>query len=93
MINNDYKSLSEEELDTKIGDVTKKINLAYNIGQYSVLPQLEFLLEELQVELKERLDKQRFDIINQKTPKRMLIGEDDGTEEENRDSTKAAKEG
>ena len=50
-------------------------------------------LEELQVELKERLDKQRFDIINQKTPKRMLIGEDDGTEEENRDSTTAAKEG
>mgnify|MGYP001175661007 FL=1 len=93
MINNDYKSLSEEELDTKIGDVTKKINLAYNIGQHSVLPQLEFLLEELQVELKERLDKQRFDIINQKTPKRMLIGEDDGTEEENRDSTTAAKEG
>ena len=43
MINNDYKSLSEEELDTKIGDVTKKINLAYNIGQHSVLPQLEFL--------------------------------------------------
>ena len=84
---NDYKSLSEEDLDKKIADVQKKMNLAFKMGQAQVLEQLEFRLTELKIEMSERLERQRFDIINQRTPDSLIIGEDDGqstdTTEEN----------
>ena len=75
---NDYKSLADEDLDKKIAQVQNKMNLAYNMGQHKVLEQLEFRLEELKLELSERLEIQRFDIINQRTPDSLIIGEDDG---------------
>ena len=75
---NDYKSLSEEDLDKKIADVQKKMNLAFKMGQAQVLEQLEFRLTELKIEMSERLERQRFDIINQRTPDSLIIGEDDG---------------
>lgn len=75
---NDYKSLADEDLDKKIAEVQNKMNLAYKMGQHKVLEQLEFRLEELKLELSERLEIQRFDIINQRTPDSLIIGEDDG---------------
>ena len=33
---NDYKSLADEDLDKKIADVEKKINMAYKMGNYQV---------------------------------------------------------
>jgi len=75
---NDYKSLSEEDLDKKIADVQKKMNLAFRMGHAQVLEQLEFRLTELKIEMSERLERQRFDIINQRTPDSLIIGEDDG---------------
>jgi hypothetical protein len=75
---NDYKSLSEEDLDKKIADVQKKMNLAFKMGQAQVMEQLEFRLTELKIEMSERLERQRFDIINQRTPDSLIIGEDDG---------------
>lgn len=75
---NDYNSLSEEDLDKKIADVQRKMNLAFKMGNAQVLEQLEFRLTELKIEMSERLEKQRFDIINQKTPDSLIIGEDDG---------------
>ena len=75
---NDYKSLSEEDLDKKIADVQKKMNLAFKMGHAQVLEQLEFRLTELKIEMSERLERQRFDIINQRTPDSLIIGEDDG---------------
>ena len=33
---NDYKSLADEDLDKKIADVEKKMNMAYKMGNYQV---------------------------------------------------------
>ena len=48
------------------------------MGHAQVLEQLEFRLTELKIEMSERLERQRFDIINQRTPDSLIIGEDDG---------------
>lgn len=79
---NDYKSLADEDLDKKIADVQNKMNLAFKMGQTKVIDQLEFRLEELKLELSERLEKERFDIINKRTPDSLIIGEDDGKSED-----------
>ncbi|OUU29449.1 MAG: hypothetical protein CBB97_02415 [Candidatus Endolissoclinum sp. TMED37] len=79
---NDYKSLADEDLDKKIADVQNKMNLAFRMGQTKVIDQLEFRLEELKLELSERLEKERFDIINKRTPDSLIIGEDDGKSED-----------
>lgn len=72
----DYKSLSEEDLDKKITDLQSKMEIAYRLGQENVLEQLQHHLEELKLEYSERFEKMRFEIINQKTPNSMVIGED-----------------
>jgi hypothetical protein len=82
---NDYKSLADEDLDKKIADVQNKMNLAWKMGQTKVIEQLEFRLDELKLELSERLERERFDIINKRTPDSLIIGEDDG-KSENTDS-------
>ena len=46
---NDYKSLADEDLDKKIADVEKKMNMAYKIGNYQVLEQIQFRMEELKL--------------------------------------------
>ena len=82
---NDYKSLADEDLDKKIADVQNKMNLAWKMGQTKVIEQLEFRLDELKLELSERLERERFDIINKRTPDSLILGEDDG-KSENTDS-------
>ena len=73
---NDYKSLSEEDLDKKITDLQSKMEIAYRLGQEHVLEQLQHHLEDLKLEYSERFEKMRFEIVNQKTPNSMVIGED-----------------
>lgn len=77
---NDYSSLSEEELDEKMEDVMKKINIAYRQGMDQVVLQLQYHLNVLHLELTERLDRMRFDIINERTPDSFIIGEDNDTD-------------
>tara|TARA_B100001057_G_C22822382_1_gene939941 strand:+ start:514 stop:777 length:264 start_codon:yes stop_codon:yes gene_type:complete len=79
---NDYTNLPDEDLDKKIADVQNKMNLAFKMGQTKVIEQLEFRLDELKLELSERLEKDRFDIINKRTPDSLIIGEDDGKSED-----------
>lgn len=76
----EYTSLSEEELDEKMEDVMKKINSAYDMGLEGVVEQLQDILEQMQAELLERMDKMRFDMISERTPDSLVIGEDDGTD-------------
>ena len=73
----DYKSLSEEELDEKIGELQKKMNMAHQMGLDNVVEQLQFIYENLKLEMSERLEAMRFDIINERTPDSLVIGEDD----------------
>lgn len=42
-----------------------------------VVEQLQSILENLHMELTARLDRQRFDIINDRTPESLIVGEDD----------------
>ena len=72
----DYKSLSEEDLDKKITDLQSKMEIAYRLGQEHVLEQLQHHLEELKLDYSERFEKMKFDLINQRTPNSMVIGED-----------------
>lgn len=73
----DYKSLSEEELDEKIGEVQKKMNMAHQMGLDNVVEQLQFIYENLKLEMDERLNVMRYDIINERIPDSLVIGEDD----------------
>jgi len=73
----EYKSLSDEELDEKIGEVTKKINTAYAMGLDNAVEQLQDILENLRMELTERLEIMRYDIINERIPDSLVVGEDD----------------
>ena len=84
----DYSKLSEEELDAKIEDVTKKLDIAFSMGQQAVVDQLIFHLDNLKLELGDRLEKQRFDIITHKTPEQYNITDDELTSsEESKDET------
>jgi len=74
---NDYKSLTEEDLDKKITDLQSKMEIAYRLGQEHVMEQLQHHLDELRLEYSERFEKMKFDLINQRTPNSMVIGEDD----------------
>lgn len=76
----DYTSLSEEELDEKMEDVMKRMNAAHAMGLDAIVDQLSFILENLQMELAERMDKMRFDMITERTPDSLVIGEDDGSD-------------
>ena len=73
----DYSLLSEDELDEKINDILKKIEIAYSMGHGVALQQLEFHLENMKLELGEKLEKQRFDLIQGKTPKQYNVTDEE----------------
>ena len=84
----DYTNLTEEELDAKIEDVMKKLDIAYSMGQGLIVDQLVFHLDNLKMELGDRLEKQRFDIITHKTPEQYNVTDDDlKSSEESKDET------
>jgi len=84
----DYTKLTEEELDAKIEDVTKKLDIAYSMGQGLIVDQLVFHLDNLKMELGDRLEKQRFDIVTHKVPEQYNVTDDDlKSSEESKDET------
>jgi hypothetical protein len=84
----DYTKLTEEELDAKIEDVMKKLDIAYSMGQGLIVDQLVFHLDNLKMELGDRLEKQRFDIITHKVPEQYNVTDDDlKSSEESKDET------
>lgn len=75
-----YHNLSDEELDSKIENITSKINIASRMGQDRVVEQLLGFLEELNFELLERVEGARFKVISDNTPDSFVLGEDDDTD-------------
>ena len=73
----DYDKLSEEELDEKIQDVLKKVDMAYSMGNNEVMNQLLFHLDNLKMALGDKLEKQRFEVIEGKIPEQFSLTDDD----------------
>ncbi len=73
----DYNKLSEEELDEKIQDVLKKVDIAYSMGHGDALDQLLFHLENLKMALGDMLEKQRYEVIQGKLHEQYSLTDDD----------------
>jgi len=73
----DYNELSEEELDEKIQDVLKKIDIAFPMGHAEVVDQLLFHLDSLKMALGDKLEKQRFDLIQGKIPEQYNVTDEE----------------
>jgi|TARA_R110000765_G_scaffold74273_1_gene145541 hypothetical protein len=78
----DYSKLTEDELDEKIQDVLAKVEACYKMGHGAALDQLLFHLDSLKLELGDKLEKQRFELIQGRTPDTLTITDDDEEEEE-----------
>lgn len=76
----EYSSLSDEELDEKMEELMKKIQAAHAMNLDGAVEQMQDILEMMQLELRERTEKFRFDIITERTPDSLVIGEDDGSD-------------
>ena len=75
-----YQNLSDEELDSKMEEVMKKMNMASRMGQDVLVEQLQHHFEVLQLELQERIENLRFNMIDERTPESLIVGEDDDTD-------------
>jgi hypothetical protein len=73
----DYNKLSEEELDEKIQDVMKKVDIAYSMGHGQVVDQLLFHLDNLKMALGDKLEKQRFGVVQSKVPEEYNVTDED----------------
>ena len=73
----DYNKLSEEELDEKIQDVMKKVDIAYSMGHGKVVDQLLFHLDNLKMALGDKLEKQRFGVVQSKVPEEYNVTDED----------------
>ena len=73
----DYNKLSEEELDEKIQDVMKKVDIAYSMGHGQVVDQLLFHLDNLKMALGDKLEKQRFGVVKSKVPEEYNVTDED----------------
>ena len=67
----------EDELDEKINDILKKIDIAYSMGHEVALQQLLFHLENMKIELGTKLEKQRFELIQGKVPEQYNITDEE----------------
>lgn len=76
----EYKNLSDEELDEKLEEIASKIVMADRMGLFTVVEQMVAIRDNLQAELFERMDSLRFDDINKRTPESLVIGEDNDTD-------------
>ena len=81
----DYEKLTEDELDEKISDILKKIDIAYSMGHEVALQQLLFHLENMKMELGTKLEKQRFEMIQGKTPEEYNITDEEIDKPEKKD--------
>lgn len=81
----DYEKLTEDELDEKISDVLKKIDIAYSMGHEVAVQQLLFHLENMKMELGTKLEKQRFEMIQDKIPEEYNITDEEIDQPEKKD--------
>jgi hypothetical protein len=51
---NDLSKISDEELNKKFSDLSKRFNQAYRFGPKQVIPQLQMLMQDYQEEIKRR---------------------------------------
>ena len=79
MIDSDenLEKLSEEELDEKIQDLHKKIDIAYSMGKDGVVDQLLFYLDNLKMALYDKLEKQRFGMIQGRVPEEYNVTDEE----------------
>ena len=77
----DYEKLTEDELDEKIQDVMKKLDIAYSLGHDGIVDQLVFHLDNLKMALGDKLEKQRFEVLQGKLPNQFSLTDDDLDEE------------
>ena len=80
----DYEKLTEDELDEKISDILKKIDIAYSMGHEVAVQQLLFHLENMKMELG-KLEKQRFEMIQGRTPEEYNITDEEIDKPEKKD--------
>ncbi len=73
----DYEKLTEDELDEKIQDVMKKLDIAYSLGHDGIVDQLVFHLDNLKMALGDKLEKQRFDLIQDKIPEQYNVTDEE----------------
>ena len=77
----DYSKLTEDELDEKIQDVLAKVEVCYKMGHSDALDQLLFHLENLKIELTDKLEKKQFELIQGKIPDILTITDNESEEE------------
>jgi hypothetical protein len=53
----DLTKLKDDEVQAKFGDLVKRLNQAYRVGPYSLVPQLQMLLGDYQDEITRRNQK------------------------------------
>ena len=81
----DYEKLTEDELDEKISDILKKIDIAYSMGHESAVQQLLFHLDNMKMELGTKLEKARFEMIQGRTPEEYNITDEEIDKPEKKD--------
>ena len=53
-LGNDLSKLSDDELNKKFGELSKRFNQAYRFGPQQIIPQLQMLMQDYQEEMKRR---------------------------------------
>jgi len=84
----DYTNLSEDELDVKIQEVMNKIDIAYKLGYGDQVDQLLFHLDNMKMEMGDRLQKEAFEITAGRLPEQYNITDDDLSKESSEDAEK-----
>jgi hypothetical protein len=57
-LGNDLSKLSEDELNKKFGELSKRFTSAYRFGPQQIIPQLQMLMQDYQEEMRRRQAKQ-----------------------------------
>ena len=57
-LGNDLSKLSEDELNKKFGELSKRFTQAYRFGPQQIIPQLQMLMQDYQEEIRRRQTKQ-----------------------------------
>jgi hypothetical protein len=69
----DLTGLSNDELHKKFGELQKRFNQAYRFGPQSIIPQLQMLMQDYQMEISLRNQKQLEELNkNSKGPKGII---------------------
>jgi len=53
-LGNDLTKLSDDDLNKKFGELSKRFNQAYRFGPQQIIPQLQILMGDYQEEMKRR---------------------------------------